>query len=91
MEQIAVKAWRFRLFPSDPRPDFEATYFINSDGTYSVNSEYFFAEQAQIQWWKYTMIKGEKKWITFSGGGDSFDIPDEDQDSIARPFFEKSL
>ena len=91
MEQIALRAWRFRLFPSDPRPDFEATYFINSDGKYSVNSEYFFAEQAQIQWWKYTMIKGEKKWITFSGGGDSFDIPDEDQDAIARPFFEEYL
>ena len=91
MEQIAVKAWRFSLFPSDPRPDFEATYFINSDGKFSVNSEYFFAEQAQIQWWKYTTVKEEKKWITFSGGGDSFDIPDEDQDSIARPFFEKYL
>jgi len=91
MEQIAVKAWRFRLFPSDPMPDFEATFFINSDGKYSVNSEYFSAEQASIQWWKYTMVKGEKKWIFFSIGGINFDITEEDQDSIARPFFEKHL
>ena len=84
-----MKAWRFRLFPSDPRPDFEATYFIDSDGKYSVNSEFFFAEHAQIQSWKYIIIKGEKKWISFSAGGDSFDITDESQDLLARPFFEK--
>jgi hypothetical protein len=91
MEQIAINAWRFRLFPSDPMPDFEATYFMNSDGKFSVKSEFFHAEQAPIQWWKYTINSADKKWITFWCGGESFDITEEDQDSIARPFFEKHL
>ena len=87
MEQIAVNAWRFRLFPSDPMPDFEATYFLNSDGKFSVNSEFFHAEHAPIQWWQYNTNKEGKSWISFWCGGESFDITDEAQDSIAKPFF----
>ena len=89
MEQIAVKAWRFRVLPSDPMPDFEATYFIDSRGNFSVNSEFFKTDQAPIQWWQVTNTSSGKKWITFWCGGENFDVTDEEQGSIATPFFEK--
>jgi hypothetical protein len=91
MEQIAVKAWRFKVLPSDPLPNFEAIYFIDSEGKFSVNSEFFHADQAKMGWWEYTTNTAGKKWISFWCGGESFDITDEDQDSIARPFFQKHL
>lgn len=91
MQQIAVKAWRFRLFPSDPIPDFEATYFINSDGKFSVNDDFFKGADIAIQSWKYTINNEGKRWITFWSGGESFDIIDENQSSIAIPFFELHL
>ena len=91
MEQIAVKAWRFRILPSDPMPDFEATYFIDSNGNFSVNSEFFKAEQAPIQWWQYTHTSKGARWLTFWCGGENFDITDDDQNSIATAFFEKNL
>lgn len=91
MEQIAVKAWRFRVFPSDPMPDFEATYFINSNGEFSVNSEFFRVDRVSLQWWQYTTNKSGKRWITFWCGGESFDITEDHQSSIATPFFENHL
>ncbi len=77
--------------PSDPLPDFEATYFIDSTGQFSVNSDYFKAEQAPLQWWQYTTTNAGKKWITFWCGGENFDITEEEQSSVATPFFEKHL
>jgi len=91
MEQIAIKAWRFKLLPSDPIPDFEATYFINSNGNYSVNDEMFSANDGPIQHWNYTTNKEGKKWINFWSGMESFDIIDDEQSAIAIPFFEKHL
>lgn len=91
MEQIAVKAWRFRLLPSDPIPDFEATYFIDSKGNFSVNSDYFKAEQAPVQWWQFTDTSRGERWLTFWCGGENFDITDPDQNSIAVPFFQAHL
>lgn len=89
MEQIAVKAWRFRFLPSDPMPDFEATYFINSNGNFSVNSEFFTADQVTMRYWEVTTNKDGKKWVTFMAGGETFDIIDESD--IAIPFFEEHL
>ena len=89
MQQIAVKAWRFRLFPSDPMPDFEATYFINSTGNFSVNDELFSGNDLPIQWWNYVTNSEGKRWISFWSGGENFDIIDDDQSAVAIPFFEE--
>jgi hypothetical protein len=72
-------------------PDFEATYFIDSKGYFSVNSEFFRAEQATIQWWQLTETSRGDRWLTFWCGGENFDISDQDQSAIAFPFFEKHL
>jgi hypothetical protein len=91
MEQIAVIAWRFKLLPSDPMPSFEATYFINSDGTFSANDKWFTANNAHISQWDYMTNKEGKKLVNFYCGGESFTITDDEQSSIATPFFEKHL
>lgn len=52
-------------------------------------NEFYSANNAPLDWWQFTTNNEGKMWITFWSGGENFDIIDDDQNSIAMPFFER--
>lgn len=72
-------------------PDFEATYFINSDGKFTVNHNILSATDMPISKWYFTNSKGGETWLSFVSVGQTFDIVEEEQVKIAKPFFERNL
>ena len=89
MEQIAVlgnhrRIWDFGM------PSFEATFFINSDGTYSVNS-ILKAENVRIASWGISEFTTGKPYLKFVAAGTTFDISQGGHLEIAKGFFDKHL
>ena len=71
-------------------PSFEATFFINSDGTFSVNSV-LKAENVKISKWKLRNYSDGRPYLAFVSAGTTFDISDPDHLGIAKNFFQNYL
>ncbi len=93
MEQIAVQAEYFNVLPSGGwMPDFTGTFFVNSDGTVSLNHEVLNLNRAEMSYWdrlgkSKKGVDGVNMWIA----GENFLIINDDDLSVAIPFFEKYL
>lgn len=72
-------------------PDFEATYFINSNGKFTVNHSVLAETDMPISKWYFTNTKEGKTWLSFVSVGQTFDVIEEEQIDIAKPFFERNL
>ena len=71
-------------------PSFEATFFINSDGTFSVN-HVLRAENVKISKWKMRNYSDGRPYLAFVSAGTTFDISDSDHLEIAMNFFQKYM
>jgi hypothetical protein len=91
MEQIAIKAFHFSLMPGVGMPDFDATYFINSNGKFTVNHSVLSETDMPISKWYLTNTSSGKTWLCFVSVGEPFYIVEKDQIDIAKPFFKKHL
>ena len=93
MEQIAVEAEYFNLFPSGGwMPDFVGTFFIDSNATVSLNHEVLSLNSAELSFWnRMGKSKAGVQGVNFFLAGESFLIINDDALAIAIPFFEKHL
>jgi len=93
MEQIAVEAEYFNLFPSGGwMPDFVGTFFIGSNATVSLNHEVLSLNSAELSFWnRMGKSKSGVQGINFFIAGESFLIIDDNALAVAIPFFEKYL
>jgi hypothetical protein len=89
VEQIAVKGSHFQIMEFG-MPSFEATFFINSDGTFSVNSV-LRAENVKISHWKLRQYTDGRPYLSFVSAGTTFDISEVGHLDIAKNFFQKYL
>lgn len=89
MKQIAVKGNHFQIMQFG-MPSFEATFFINSDGTYTVNS-ILRAENVKISHWKLRKYTDGRPYLAFVAAGTTFDISDLDHFELAKAFFQQHL
>lgn len=89
MQQIAVKGNHFKVMEFG-MPSFEATFFINSDGTFSVNS-ILRAENVKISKWKLRNYSDGRPYLAFVSAGTTFDISDSSHFEIAKQFFQEYL
>ena len=93
MEQIAVQAEYFNVLPSGGwMPNFSGTFFISSNGTVSLNHEVLNLNAIEISSWdrmgkSKKGVQGVNMWIA----GENFLIINDDDLSVAVPFFEKYL
>ena len=93
MEQIAVEAEYFNLFPSGGwMPDFVGTFFISSNATVSLNHEVLSLNSAELGFWnRMGKSKSGVQGVNFFIAGESFLIIDDNALAVAIPFFEKHL
>ena len=93
MEQIAVQAEYFNVLPGGGwMPDFTGTFFVSSNGTVSLNHDVLNLNAAQLSYWdrmgkSKNGVQGVNMWIA----GESFLIINDEDLSVALPFFEKHL